>query len=265
MALAIQPPSREERVRELEENDFSKLYEVREDGGIFGSDVELSNDRTDIKRVVVKRSGVASVRAGDVLIAVAGRFVPANTAAREVRRIIEQKDFVTLRFWRVGPPRIDDVDIAGKEYALHCTRRKILATRWGRIQLRLGSLELVRYFVAFQRNDDLDDENTVRRGDILVGIDHEPLPILITSSDLQSRLNRLGTAVKPLTLNVFRVTDDIVRKRILTSCDIADSGGYYQHSSPSHSSSSSYCNDSIARCGTNKCEGSGAFACMCMI
>ena len=293
---------------DLESNDFARLFEVREIASEFLA-VELSNDSTDMKRIVVSKTQVDSVRLGDVLVAVSGRFLPPNTPASDVLKQCENSGRETstmFRFWRVetsviiGRKKLETSDdsssssstsgtssldvamernnvvqkIGGREFAPRVSRRRILGTKWGRIQLTFGSLELVRYFVAFRSKDAEedarqgqrrhDDDDDVHRGDILIGIDHEPLPILITSSDLQYRLNR-GTAIKPITLNVFRINDVNYLNRVRTSCDIADSSAGYYYRQQHHQPRFFQCNDLASRCPGTKCEGSAANTCMCLI
>jgi len=249
---------------------------------------------------------------GDVLIAISGRCVPRKTPAVELARLVRERargTATTFRFWHVGGPSVAGGDTAvtrmeGVEFTATHAARKQPAARWGRVQLKLGNLNLARYFVAVRTPDaghpghrDADAASDgalsgrrangsaprhhqttrrVRRGDILVGVDHEPLPILITSSDLQYRLNR-GSASQPVTLNVFRVTDPTLAQRILTCCDIADLAGgyaagdarggasYYGLGGPAdRSGSAADRSGAFARC--HKCEGSSlSSACLCMI
>uniref|UniRef100_A0A7S3JVK0 PDZ domain-containing protein n=1 Tax=Aureoumbra lagunensis TaxID=44058 RepID=A0A7S3JVK0_9STRA len=304
----------------LESNDFVKLYEVRLTPDQFCGNVELENDRSDIRRIIVSTvkadtSAAETVCEGDVLIAVGGQFITARTPSGEILSTISKRkkksEATSFRFWRIEFPSVihflsTEIDskaiqnfrggglgittnqisptteqrsqtMLGAEITVHCGRRKIDGTRWGRLHLKIGTLDLMHYFIAIRVGDASEsrrqDARSVRRGDILVGIDHEPLPMLITSSDLQYRLSRAGSTANPLTLNLFRVTDPTYRQRILTSCDIVDAGGSYGTDHTGSASNSKAQTDQStgslqsawpSRC---RCSESSSFssACLCIV
>lgn len=197
----------------LSQNAFALAYSIRLPAGTVGIDIKFRNEAKEPARIEVAavRGNVASnVSVGDILVAFGGHPLPYRASALELEDMCAKKPAaVDVLMWR-NVHQFAAHKFAGEEVVLRFAKRPALV--WSLLEdmyVLAGGAEI---------------------GLILVGINHEPLPL---ECDPGSIFKRMSDGVL---LNMWRVNNRKHRNFIVRHCDT----GYHIKDDPPSSSSTSW-------------------------
>ncbi|KAJ1460275.1 hypothetical protein M885DRAFT_612900 [Pelagophyceae sp. CCMP2097] len=215
-------------------NALVKLYKVQLEPGVFGIEVLLRNESCASRRIEVAAiaSGVQlpGIAAGDVLVAsrvaINGKPLPRGAAASELQELVRSNPRYALTavdalLWHKRA--VGDGD-SGDELTIHCGNGA-LGVEWARLVSKPDAPAQSRAphidgtFAAVSINGQAKQLN-VKRGDVLVGINHDPIPRHLPAATLLQKFSA-AAARGPPTLNLWRCYDADVYDSILAQCDAA--------------------------------------------
>ena len=232
------------------ENALVALYQVQLEPGVFGTGILLRNEPSASRRIQVaavsRAARVPGVVVGDVLVAINGKPLPRGASATELQELVrsnpryaltavdallwhEKKDIAVLKEEEGVPEEKnteeddsffgDDEEkgVAGSELTLNCGNGA-LGVEWARmVETKAVSAPHVDGLFAAVGIRGQALNLAVKPGDLLVGINHEPLPKDLPSATLLQRFSS-AAARGPPTLNLWRCYDPIVLDSILDQC-----------------------------------------------
>ena len=208
------------------ENGLASLRRARLAPGVFGAAVALRNEPRAARRIEVAAVRAAArapgVAAGDVLVAINGKPLPRGASAEELQDLVRSNPKYALAavdalLWRAraaaggGAP-------AGGELCVHCGAGAAGVT-WARVAFP-GRAALDGAFAAAAVGGRAARLH-VRPGDILVGLNHEPVPRRHAAAALLQRFSS-AAARGALTLNLWRCHDADVLDEIRRQCAAAE-------------------------------------------
>ena len=194
--------------------------------GVFGAAVALRNEPRAARRIEVAAVRAAArapgVAAGDVLVAINGKPLPRGASAEELQDLVRSNPKYALAavdalLWRAraaaggGAP-------AGGELCVHCGAGAAGVT-WARVAFP-GRAALDGAFAAAAVGGRAARLH-VRPGDVLVGLNHEPVPRRHAAAALLQRFSS-AAARGALTLNLWRCHDADVLDEIRRQCAAAE-------------------------------------------
>ena len=208
------------------ENGLASLRRARLAPGVFGAAVALRNEPRAARRIEVAAVRAAArapgVAAGDVLVAINGKPLPRGASAEELQDLVRSNPKYALAavdalLWRAraaaggGAP-------AGGELCVHCGAGAAGVT-WARVAFP-GRAALDGAFAAAAVGGRAARLH-VRPGDVLVGLNHEPVPRRHAAAALLQRFSS-AAARGALTLNLWRCHDADVLDEIRRQCAAAE-------------------------------------------
>ena len=208
------------------ENGLASLRRARLAPGVFGAAVALRNEPRAARRIEVAAVRAAArapgVAAGDVLVAINGKPLPRGASAEELQDLVRSNPKYALAavdalLWRAraaaggGAP-------AGGELCVHCGAGAAGVT-WARVASP-GRAALDGAFAAAAVGGRAARLH-VRPGDVLVGLNHEPVPRRHAAAALLQRFSS-AAARGALTLNLWRCHDADVLAEIRRQCAAAE-------------------------------------------
>ena len=208
------------------ENGLASLRRARLAPGVFGAAVALRNEPRAARRIEVAAVRAAArapgVAAGDVLVAINGKPLPRGASAEELQDLVRSNPKYALAavdalLWRAraaaggGAP-------AGGELCVHCGAGAAGVT-WARVAFP-GRAALDGAFAAAAVGGRAARLH-VRPGDVLVGLNHEPVPRRHAAAALLQRFSS-AAARGALTLNLWRCHDADVLDDIRRQCAAAE-------------------------------------------
>ena len=208
------------------ENGLPSLRRARLAPGVFGAAVALRNEPRAARRIEVAAVRAAArapgVAAGDVLVAINGKPLPRGASAEELQDLVRSNPKYALAavdalLWRAraaaggGAP-------AGGELCVHCGAGAAGVT-WARVAFP-GRAALDGAFAAAAVGGRAARLH-VRPGDVLVGLNHEPVPRRHAAAALLQRFSS-AAARGALTLNLWRCHDADVLDEIRRQCAAAE-------------------------------------------
>ncbi len=208
------------------ENGLASLRRARLAPGVFGAAVALRNEPRAARRIEVAAVRAAArapgVAAGDVLVAINGKTLPRGASAEELQDLVRSNPKYALAavdalLWRAraaaggGAP-------AGGELCVHCGAGAAGVT-WARVAFP-GRAALDGAFAAAAVGGRAARLH-VRPGDVLVGLNHEPVPRRHAAAALLQRFSS-AAARGALTLNLWRCHDADVLDEIRRQCAAAE-------------------------------------------
>ena len=208
------------------ENGLASLRRARLAPGVFGAAVALRNEPRAARRIEVAAVRAAArapgVAAGDVLVAINGKPLPRGASADELQDLVRSNPKYALAavdalLWRAraaaggGAP-------AGGELCVHCGAGAAGVT-WARVAFP-GRAALDGAFAAAAVGGRAARLH-VRPGDVLVGLNHEPVPRRHAAAALLQRFSS-AAARGALTLNLWRCHDADVLDEIRRQCAAAE-------------------------------------------
>ena len=208
------------------ENGLASLRRARLAPGVFGAAVALRNEARAARRIEVAAVRAAArapgVAAGDVLVAINGKPLPRGASAEELQDLVRSNPKYALAavdalLWRAraaaggGAP-------AGGELCVHCGAGAAGVT-WARVAFP-GRAALDGAFAAAAVGGRAARLH-VRPGDVLVGLNHEPVPRRHAAAALLQRFSS-AAARGALTLNLWRCHDADVLDEIRRQCAAAE-------------------------------------------
>ena len=208
------------------ENGLASLRRARLAPGVFGAAVALRNEPRAARRIEVAAVRAAArapgVAAGDVLVAINGKPLPRGASAEELQDLVRSNPKYALAavdalLWRAraaaggGAP-------AGGELCVHCGAGAAGVT-WARVAFP-GRAALDGAFAAAAVGSRAARLH-VRPGDVLVGLNHEPVPRRHAAAALLQRFSS-AAARGALTLNLWRCHDADVLDEIRRQCAAAE-------------------------------------------
>ena len=208
------------------ENGLASLRRARLAPGVFGATIALRNEPRAARRIEVAAVRAAArapgVAAGDVLVAINGKPLPRGASAEELQDLVRSNPKYALAavdalLWRAraaaggGAP-------AGGELCVHCGAGAAGVT-WARVAFP-GRAALDGVFAAAAVGGRAARLH-VRPGDVLVGLNHEPVPRRHAAAALLQRFSS-AAARGALTLNLWRCHDADVLDEIRRQCAAAE-------------------------------------------
>ena len=208
------------------ENGLASLRRARLAPGVFGAAVALRNEPRAARRIEVAAVRAAArapgVAAGDVLVAINGKPLPRGASAEELQDLVRSNPKYALAavdalLWRAraaaggGAP-------AGGELCVHCGAGAA-GVMWARVAFP-GRAALDGAFAAAAVGGRAARLH-VRPGDVLVGLNHEPVPRRHAAAALLQRFSS-AAARGALTLNLWRCHDADVLDEIRRQCAAAE-------------------------------------------
>jgi len=208
------------------ENGLASLRRARLAPGVFGATIALRNEPRAARRIEVAAVRAAArapgVAAGDVLVAINGKPLPRGASAEELQDLVRSNPKYALAavdalLWRAraaaggGAP-------AGGELCVHCGAGAAGVT-WARVAFP-GRAALDGAFAAAAVGGRAARLH-VRPGDVLVGLNHEPVPRRHAAAALLQRFSS-AAARGALTLNLWRCHDADVLDEIRRQCAAAE-------------------------------------------
>ena len=226
------------------ENGLASLRRARLAPGVFGAAVALRNEPRAARRIEVAAVRAAArapgVAAGDVLVAINGKPLPRGASAEELQDLVRSNPKYALAavdalLWRARGARARGRRRrAHRRHAIDATLSPSrVLTHWlistrrrGRGRRDVGARRVPRARGAPTARSRRRPSAAraarlhVRPGDVLVGLNHEPVPRRHAAAALLQRLVR-GRA-RALTLNLWRCHDADVLDEIRRQCAAAE-------------------------------------------
>ena len=209
------------------ENGLASLRRARLAPGVFGAAVALRNEPRAARRIEVAAVRAAArapgVAAGDVLVAINGKPLPRGASAEELQDLVRSNPKYALAavdalLWRArarGRRRR-----ARRRRALRPLRRGRGRRDVGARRACPGRAALDGAFAAAAVGGRAARLH-VRPGDVLVGLNHEPVPRRHAAAALLQRFSS-AAARGALTLNLWRCHDADVLDEIRRQCAAAE-------------------------------------------
>ena len=208
------------------ENGLASLRRARLAPGVFGAAVALRNEPRAARRIEVAAVRAAArapgVAAGDVLVAINGKPLPRGASAEELQDLVRSNPKYALAavdalLWRARAAAGGGA-LAGGELCVHCGAGAAGVT-WARVAFP-GRAALDGAFAAAAVGGRAARLH-VRPGDVLVGLNHEPVPRRHAAAALLQRFSS-AAARGALTLNLWRCHDADVLDEIRRQCAAAE-------------------------------------------
>ena len=208
------------------ENGLASLRRARLAPGVFGAAVALRNEPRAARRIEVAAVRAAArapgVAAGDVLVAINGKPLPRGASAEELQDLVRSNPKYALAavdalLWRARAAAGGGAPTGG-ELCVHCGAGAAGVT-WARVAFP-GRAALDGAFAAAAVGGRAARLH-VRPGDVLVGLNHEPVPRRHAAAALLQRFSS-AAARGALTLNLWRCHDADVLDEIRRQCAAAE-------------------------------------------
>ena len=208
------------------ENGLASLRRARLAPGVFGAAVALRNEPRAARRIEVAAVRAAArapgVAAGDVLVAINGKPLPRGASAEELQDLVRSNPKYALAavdalLWRARAAAGGGAPVGG-ELCVHCGAGAAGVT-WARVAFP-GRAALDGAFAAAAVGGRAARLH-VRPGDVLVGLNHEPVPRRHAAAALLQRFSS-AAARGALTLNLWRCHDADVLDEIRRQCAAAE-------------------------------------------
>ena len=150
----------------------------------------------------------------EVVVRASFRLNPQPSDGRELPKMVH------LSLWRTTPEAFLGI---GTEVAIVCKSAKTLGVKWKQIRLKTKDVDmypqaaLINTLYTACDVVDATSPSTVAIGDILVGVNHTPLPESLGLDDFHRfvRDHKGALGGGPPTLNLIRVTNPAVRKIVM--------------------------------------------------
>lgn len=215
------------RVNVVAANSLARLYQVQLEPGVFGTGILLRNESCASRRIevaaILRHANLPGVVPGDVLVAINGKPLPRGASATELQELVRSNPRYALTavdalLWRKRP--VGDDASGGAELTINCGNGA-LGIEWARLaSQRSAPAEHVDGLFAAVTIRGQASALAVKPGDVLVGINHDPMPNGLASATLLQRFSS-AAARGPPTLNLWRCYDATVLDSILDQCDAA--------------------------------------------
>jgi len=224
-AAAGAAPERDAPGRSACSNGFAEHVSLSVQRGLLGTDVILRNEKDPSRRVQVFHSKAPNVLVGDVFFAADGHPLPRNANAVELEETLNPHDaggdlpkMVHLSLWRATPEAFLGI---GVEVAAAARSASSLGVRWKPLRLKRKDVDAYPQAALldalYAAAECRDANGAVAVGDVLIGVNHAPLPEGLAPDAFRAWVDarRAAAGGGPPTLNLVRVTNPALRKIVL--------------------------------------------------